>query len=279
MREINNFEKDILRRIIHYHNNGIVSNVASILDHRLVNKDIFLDYQNNSAEIRADIQFYNQGTLIDEVRTLTLEIVTVVNLLKDLQNHSYVSLFLEAPLPNNIRYGQLVNGNASVSATIHDPNVKNLLLDYSLKSILVGQPLIDFVANDYRTNEQVQADNEKAQALSDSRINKRNLYIAVGALVISTLLSFWEIYNGTQEVKYGKMQVEQEQNVRLNDSQQKSLENKLEDTKQLQQQTINVLDSIRKINLKFNKNRQEQMESPAGNKGFASGGLKCKIQQ
>jgi hypothetical protein len=105
MREINNFEKDILRRIIHYHNNGIVSNVASILDHRLVNKDIFLDYQNNSAEIRADIQFYNQGTLIDEVRTLTLEIVTVVNLLKDLQNHSYVSLFLEAPLPNNINKG------------------------------------------------------------------------------------------------------------------------------------------------------------------------------
>ena len=250
MREINDFEKDILRRIIHYHNNGIVPNVASILDHRLENKDIFLDYQNNAAEIRADIQYYNQGTLVDEVRTLTLEIITVVNLLKDLQNHSYVSLFLEAPLPNNIRYGQLVNGNAFVSATIHDPNVKNLLLDYSLKSILVGQPLIDFVTNDYRTNEQVQADNEKAQALSDSRINKRNLYIAVVALVISTLLSFWEIYNGTQEIKYGKMQVEQEQNVRLNDNQQKSLENKLEDTKQLQQQTINVLDSIRKNQLK-----------------------------
>jgi hypothetical protein len=263
MREINDFEKDILRRIIHYHNNGIVPNVASILDHRLENKEIFLDYQNNAAEIRADIQYYNQGTLVDEVRTLTLEIVTVVNLLKDLQNHSYVSLFLEAPLPNNIRYGQLVNGNAFVSATIHDPNVKNLLLDYSLKSILVGQPLINFVTNDYRTNEQVQADNEKAQAISDSRINKRNLYIAVVALVISTLLSFWEIYNGTQEVKYGKMQVEQEQNVRLNDNQQKSLENKLEDTKQLQQQTINVLDSIRKIQLKV-------QQKPTGTNGKPS---------
>ena len=263
MREINDFEKDILRRIIHYHNNGIVSNVASILDHRLVNKDIFLDYQNNSAEIRADIQFYTQGTLIDEVRTLTLEIVTVVNLLKDLQNHSYVSIFLEAPLPNNIRYGQLVNGNASVSATIHDPNVKNLLLDYSLKSILVGQPLIDFVTNDYRTNEQVQADNEKAQTLSDSRINKRNLYIAVGALVISTLLSFWEIYNGTQEVKYGKMQVEQEQNIKLNDNQQKSLEDKLEDTKRLQQQTINLLDSIK-------ANQIKALKKPASTNGKPS---------
>lgn len=251
MREINDFEKDLLRRIIHYHNNGIVSNVASILDHRLVNKDIFLDYQNNLTEIRADLQFYNQGTLIDEVRTLTIEIVSVVNLLKDLQNHSYVTLFFEAPLPNQIRYGQLVNGNTYVSATIHDPTVKTLLLNYSLKSILVGQPLIDFVNNDYRTNEQVQIDNEKAQTLADSRINKRNLYIAVVALVISTLLSFWEIYNGTQEVKYGKMQVEQEQNVRLNDTQQKSFEEKIEDTKHLQQQTINLLDSIRKNQLKI----------------------------
>jgi len=197
MREINDFEKDILRQIIHYHNRGIVPNIASILDPILVNKDIFLDHQNNLAEIRADIGFYNQGTLIDEVRTLILEIVTIMHLLKDLQNHSYVSLFLEAPIPKNIRYGQLVHGNDYVAATIHDPNVRTLLLDYSLKFILVGQPLIDFISNDYRTNERVQADNEKAQALSDSKINKRNLYIAVFALVISTLLSFCEIYNGT----------------------------------------------------------------------------------
>lgn len=198
MREINDFEKEILRRIIQYHNNEVVPNVASILDHRLVNKDIFLDYQNNSAEIRADKKIYTQGILIDELRTMTLEIVTVVNLLKDLQNHSYVSLFLEAPIPYNIRFGQLVNGNASVSVKIHDPTVKALLLDYSLKSILVGQALINFITNNYKTSEQVQTDNEKKQALSDSRINKRNLYIAVGALVISTFLSFWEIYNGVQ---------------------------------------------------------------------------------
>ncbi|KAF2338029.1 hypothetical protein [Flavobacterium ginsenosidimutans] len=251
MREINNFEREILRRIIYYHNNGIVSNVASIIDYRLANKDIFLDYKNDLAEIRADMQFYNQGTLEDEVRILTLEIVTVVNLLKDLQNSSYVSLFLEAPLPIQIRYGQLVIGHAFVSATIHDPNIKSLLLDYSLKSILVGQPLVDFVDNDYKTNEQVQADRERAQVISDSKINKRNLYIAVGALVISTILSFWEIHIGIQEVKYGKMQVEQEQNVKLNDSQQKSLEDRLDSTKHLQQQTMKVLESVKESQIKI----------------------------
>lgn len=247
MRQINNFEKGILRRIIHYHNNGIIPNLCSVIDPRLANKDIYLDFVAGTAEIRADVQFYNAGTLIDEVRGLTLEIVTAVNLLRDLQNNSYVTLFLEAPLPNNIRYGQLVTGNAFIPATINDPTVTSLLLDYSLKSILVGQPLIDFVNNDFRTDEKVQADEEKVQTIHESSVNRRNLNIAVIALVLSTLLTFWEIYNGTQEVKYGKMQVEQEQNVKLNESQQHAIENKLDENKKILEQTKEVLQEIKKI--------------------------------
>jgi hypothetical protein len=247
MRQINNFEKEILIKIIHYYNNGIISNLASVIDHKLNNKDIYLDFIACTAEIRADVQFYNAGTLIDEVRRLTLEIVTTVNLLQDLQNNRYVTLFLETPLPNNYRYGQLVNGNTFIPATINDPAVRNLLLDFSLKSILVGQPLIDFVNNGFRTDEKVQADQEKVRAEHESSINRRNLNIAVIALVLSTLLTFWEIYNGTQEVKYGKMQLEQEQNVKLNETQQQAIENKLADNKKLLEQTKEVLQEIKKI--------------------------------
>lgn len=51
------------------------------------------------------------------------------------------------------------------------------------------------------------------------------------------------------------MQIEQEQNVRLNDNQQKSLEDKLDDTKRLQVQTINLLDSIQANQLKTLKKK------------------------
>lgn len=247
MRQINNFEKEILRVIIQYHNRGIIANLASVIDPRLSNKDIYIDFVAGTAEIRADFQFYTQGTLIDEVRGLTLEIVTTVNLLRDLQNNSYITLFLEAPLPKNARYGQLETGNRYVSAAINDPTVTSLLLDYSFKSILVGQPLIDFVKNYFRTDEKVQADQEKVQAVHESSINRRNLNIAVIALVISTLLTFWEIYNETQEVKYGKKQVEQEQNVKLNEIQQQAIENKLDENKKMLEQTKEVLQEIKKI--------------------------------
>lgn len=247
MRQINDFEKAILRAIIQYHDNGIIPNLSSVIYPRLVNKDIYLNFDARTVEIRADTVFYNLGTITEEVRSITFEIVTAVNLLRDLQNNGYVTLFRESTWLGNIRYGQLVQGNSFIPATINDPDVTSLLLDYSLKSILVGQPLIDFVNNEFRTAEKVQADEEKAQALHDSSVNKRNLNIALIALILSTLLTIWEIYNGTQEVKYGRMQVEQEQNVKLNDSQQLTIENKLDESKIILKQTKDILQEIKKL--------------------------------
>ena len=83
--------------------------------------------------------------------------------------------------------------------------------------------------------------------MHDSSVNGRNLIIAVIALVFSTLLAFWEIYNGTQEVKYGRMQVEQEQNVRLNDSQQQAIENKLDESKIILEQARDILQELKKL--------------------------------
>lgn len=180
MRAFNEFEKSIVRRISDYHNNGIVSNYASIIDHRLENIDIALDFTNRTVELKADVQFHNQGTLIDVVQQLTYELVTTVNLLKDLENNGYVTTFLQAQNTGQQRYGQLVQGNQSITYQFVDPDLVNLLLDYSFKSILVGQPLVDYVNNDFRTNEEVS--------------QSRNLRIAVYSLVASVILSAIGLY-------------------------------------------------------------------------------------
>ncbi|MBD3798271.1 MAG: hypothetical protein IE887_11245 [Campylobacterales bacterium] len=180
MRTLNEFEKSIVGRISVYHNNGIVSNFASIIDHRLENIDIALDFTNRTVELKADIQFYNQGTLIDVVQQLTFELVTTVNLLKDLESNGYVTTFLQAQNAGQQRYGQLIQGNQSISYQFVDPDLVNLLLDYSFKSILVGQPLVDYVNNDFRTNEEVS--------------QSRNLRIAVYSLVASVILSAIGLY-------------------------------------------------------------------------------------
>lgn len=224
MRQINNFEKEVLKGIILYHNRGIVPNLASVIDPYLQNKDIYLDFAAKSAEIRADMQFYNQGTLIEEVRRLTLQIVTFVTLLKYLQDNGYLTIFQEATqLQNQQRFGQLIQSHTFVTATIADKNVTTLLLDYSLKSILVSQSLIDFVANNFRTEEKVRSDR-------DNLINKRNLNIAAIALMASTIIGVCGLFYSRLEVKYGRLQVEQEQNVRLNTNQIDNLVNRLDST-------------------------------------------------
>lgn len=243
MRQINDFEKKILNRIICYYNNGIVPNLASVIDPYLQNKDIYLDFVANIAEIRADMQFYNQGTLIDEVRNLTLRIVTSVTLLKYFQDNGFLTIFNEATLQQDQeRYGQLIQKNDYVTARIADTNVKNMLLDYSLKSILVSQALIDFVANDFRTKEQVQTDRDNAT-------NKRNLRIAVIALIASTIIGIWGLFYGSLEVKYGRLQVEQEQNVKKNKIQFDDLKNRLDSTNHVLKLT-NVKLGVLKSNYK-----------------------------
>ena len=180
MRVLNEFEKSIVRRIFDYHNNGVVSTYASIIDHRLENIDIVLDFTNRKVELTADIRFYNQGTLINVVQQLTYELVTTVNLLKDLENNGYVTTFLQSENTNQQRYGQLVQSNQNISYQFVDLDLVNLLLDYSFKSILVGQPLVDYVNNDFRTNEEVS--------------QSRNLRIAVYSLVASLILSAIGLY-------------------------------------------------------------------------------------
>lgn len=63
MRKFNSFEKSIIDRIVDYHKRGILSNYASIIDHLLQNKDIALDYNTRSAELHADVQYYQAGQL------------------------------------------------------------------------------------------------------------------------------------------------------------------------------------------------------------------------
>jgi hypothetical protein len=241
MKEFNQFEKEIINRIIADYKKGTVPKLISILNPELENKDIYLDFEEETAIIKADINFYSDKTSVEEARKLIAKIVTTVHLLKYLQNEGYLILYNEAVVQGKFfYYGQLIQGNHSHKFPINDLDVKDLLIDYSRKIILVGQPLIEFVKNDFKTEEQIRANKE-------SKTNSRNLSIALIALIVSVFLGvigiFVGIYYGSQEVKYSKVQIEQEQNVKLNDNQLKGIENKIDTTTK----------SIKQINVKLDE--------------------------
>lgn len=254
MRHLNDFEKDIIRRIVYISNNIDNPNYASVIDHLLVDKEVVLNFTNSSVSVNTDFRFYQQDTLIEEVKKITLELVTTINLLEELEKFGYVLTFLKDKPNNPTIFGQFVIGNTPVKYDLVDERIINLLLDYSVKTIIVRPSLQAYVKNNFKTNEEIKEEQERISQAEDLRINKRNLKIAMWALIISIVLGIYEIYLGHQEVKYGKMQVEQEQDVKLNDIQLQDLTNKIETTsrqveltaKQIEQ-TNNKIDTLTKV--------------------------------
>lgn len=166
-----------------------------------------------------------------------------------------MTLYLSSKAQNDtIAYGQLPIAEGSVHSDINDPVTTSLLLDYSFKSILVGQPLIDFVNNNFRTHEQIQTSRENFT-------NRRNLQLALIALVASTIMSFGENFNGCREVKYAKLQVEQEQTVRLNNNQVLFLDSNFQINKTSLDSVIKILDSI-KESVKIKKSNKVNNKRP-----------------
>lgn len=175
MRAVNNFEKSIINKILDFYERGITPNIASVIDPLLNNKDIVLDFEHEQVELRADIQYFNEGSITEVVQRITKELITTVNLLEYLEKDGYVATFQESNVESPFRYGQLVQGHQYVTYNFVDYKLKDLLLNYSLKSILVNQELIDFVKHGYQSKTDFSS--------------RRSINIAVYSLIVTASLS------------------------------------------------------------------------------------------
>lgn len=175
MRDLNKFEKDLLSRIVNYYKDGVTPNIASVIEPLLVDKDIFLDFENRKVELRVDERFFEKGNLVDIAREITLALVTLVNLINDLEKKGFLSVFLEGDHDKRERFGQLIVDNKHITYDFIDNKLVNLLLDYSLKSIIVNQSLINFVDRGFQTKEELS--------------KRKKINIAVISIVITAALS------------------------------------------------------------------------------------------
>jgi len=102
-------------------------------------------------------------------------------------------------------------------AQVYDARLNKLLDETAFSSILVNPGLIVYVRNGFRMPDEVRADH-------DLLMNRRNLRIAAWALVLGVVIGLWQVCLAYREVHYGRLQVEQEQTVRLNPAQMDALQ-------------------------------------------------------
>jgi hypothetical protein len=176
MRAINDFERAIIKRILDYSKRGDNPNIASVIHPLLRDKDIVLDFKNTAVELRLDSHVYNNDDISTIVQKITNELVITVNLLDYLEKNGYVVTYLDSNVVSPYSYGQLVLGNKFIKYDFVDLKLIDLLLNFSLKTILVSQELIDFV--------------EKYGYQSRADYNTHiSINIAVFSLIITALLS------------------------------------------------------------------------------------------
>ncbi len=214
MRTLTEFEQELVRRLLHANTSGI-PNLPAVLDRRL--QDVELARTGTRQwDMRFDAQQYQAQGLVDAVRGLARDLVSAVHLLRELEANGLVILYDESPFPNPATFGQLVQGNAFIPASIQDARLSQLLDETAFSSILVNPGLIAYVRDGFRMPEEVRADN-------DLRINRRNLSIAAGALIMSMGIGLWQVCLAYREVHYGQLQVEQTQQVQLDSAQYNGL--------------------------------------------------------
>jgi hypothetical protein len=157
MRALNDFEKDIIRRIVTQNHRDIVT----LLDPYMLDKDIVLDYTTRTAIVHFDQAIYlpnnNYGAnrLIDEVLTISDIIISIVGILDYLRQNNYLKLIQGAATPTPPRFGRLVQGHQSITYQIYDQEITELLLINAFKTIKVEQSLLDFVSDNFRTKDEI----------------------------------------------------------------------------------------------------------------------------
>jgi hypothetical protein len=146
------------------------------------------------AEVRFDQQvFLNNPDMAHIAQETSWTLMKFVNLLKYFQDQDYLYLWQQTPNNQPSRYGQLTVGNAYIEHAVSDSHVAGLLVDYSFRTIIVGQTLIDYVDHDYQTTDQVQHAENLAIAQGSLSEAQTSVKRATQAIMIAIALAFISI--------------------------------------------------------------------------------------
>jgi len=205
---LSDLEKDFLKRIVDLSEKTQNMFLGNLLEIDLQNVDVYLDRQKNLVEFHFDVLYFPQNTdFIYKVREMSLTFMKLVKLLKYLEKENYLYLYQESKPDDNFRFGRLIQNSPCIIFQLYDPDIKKLLIDYSHRTIVVGQTVIDYVKNNFQTLEQIRHNENIRIAEQNLKIaneslekaeigitqSKKSINRATTAIFVSILLGFISI--------------------------------------------------------------------------------------
>lgn len=237
MRKLSEEEKIFTRELLRISSISYNVYLSNIVDKELNNIDIFLDYQNQKVEFRFDQNMYQQNpsNFISFTRDFSWKMIRYFNLLRDLEKYGMLFLLQESPTKMNLRFGRLVTGQTFISSSLNDIDIIKLILDYSLKTILINQSLREYVENDFKTEEDIkhrqnigiseenlriandsleiasQSLDASKEALNASKesLKKTNItiWVTIGIFVLATIINLYIAFRNPEPIKLDTQQL------------------------------------------------------------------------
>ncbi len=196
MRLLGTTEKEICNRILL--NNGRNNFLANIIDQDLNGVCILTSHSPRTASLEFTIAGQlptpaETNAIISRTEDLSLFILQTVNLLKMLEEDGYILLLERGSNSNQpSKFGRCVGNLPSVTYTFQDPNVINLLCEYSKKEIYSTEEFVRFCKKGY-----VPRDEQRFRF--QIRITQIALAVATLALLFNVYINFRD--KGIQNTK------------------------------------------------------------------------------
>ncbi|MDC1245270.1 hypothetical protein N8Z79_07435 [Crocinitomicaceae bacterium] len=205
MRTLSLEEQDFCRRILE--GNGANNYLGNIIDHRLANlsieitrnpQNVDLFYQI-SAQMPTQIETENAIAKIDEISVL---ILTIVKLIKDLEDGGYIHLLKKANNNSNVRkFGRAASNMPYITNQFADPNISQMLIDYSEKEIYVTEEFKVFCENGFLAR-------DERRFRSQIRTTTGILTVAIIALILNTGVFCYSLLTKTDGTDYDDLNTE-----------------------------------------------------------------------
>lgn len=221
MKTLVNEEKYLLKEIVTRWKRGQTVCLADILDKFLVDIDIKIDYNKNTVELLFDQEKISDLNRLPQLASeKAWLLMRFVLLIKYYQGLDYMFLYQESRLTDPVnRFGQLLQGRKTISYHLTDTTILNCVLDYSYKTIVIGQILIDFVENNFRTREQIRHEEnlilaEKNLSISHGNLfeSKRGVKRSTIAIIVSVVVGLISLFTSIiLSVTQSKVELKSEQ--------------------------------------------------------------------
>lgn len=260
MREFDDFEKEIIRKLKNFKERGVNLNFLSILDDFFTDRGIEINNKTNEAWICFNTtKFCNyeksinawipKTDLIYETVPTTEVIIKVIFLLNYLDKNGIIFLFDFAKSDKDVHsYPEFKTKQTPTKLEISDKKVTKLLIGYFYKEIVISQSIITLVNNKFLTVEELQHAenisyaNRSLEAAENSLIEaRRSITTANRAIIYSIILGLIGLCISTYSIILTQRQLEQPIEIKI--EQFNKQKNSIDKTNELKKNSCQ-LDSI-----------------------------------